>query len=81
MNVRATIQDETTNIPKYLSDELLSECVRLLKPRGGEEEEEELSRKDKCLHGMCQRQIEEVADIEKSYQWLEKAGLKDSTEK
>ena len=27
-----------------------------------------------------QRQIEEVADIEKSYQWLEKAGLKDSIE-
>ena len=31
-------------------------------------------------HGMYHRQIEEVADIKKSYQWLEKAGLKDSTE-
>ena len=29
---------------------------------------------------MYRRQIEEVADIEKSYQWLEKVGLKDSTE-
>ncbi len=29
---------------------------------------------------MYHRQIEEVADIEKFYQWLEKAGLKDSTE-
>ncbi|TWW62315.1 hypothetical protein D4764_04G0009620 [Takifugu flavidus] len=32
------------------------------------------------LHGMYHRQIEEVADFEKTYQWLEKAGLKDSTE-
>ncbi|KAF1377421.1 hypothetical protein PFLUV_G00200640 [Perca fluviatilis] len=29
-------------------------------------------------HGMYQRQIEEVADIEKTYQWLEKAGLKEA---
>ncbi|TWW69252.1 hypothetical protein D4764_18G0000580 [Takifugu flavidus] len=29
---------------------------------------------------MDHRQTEEVADIEKTYQWLEKAGLKDSTE-
>ena len=29
---------------------------------------------------MYHQQIEDVADIEKSYQWLEKADLKDSTE-
>ena len=29
---------------------------------------------------MYHQQTEEVADITKSYQWLEKAGLKDSTE-
>jgi len=29
---------------------------------------------------MYHRQIEEVADIEKSHQWPEKAGLRDSTE-
>ena len=29
---------------------------------------------------MTDQQIEEAADIEKSYQWLEKAGLKDSKE-
>jgi len=43
-------------------------------------EEEEPSKKDKPLHSMYHRQIEVVPDIEKSYQWLEKAGLKDSTE-
>ncbi|TWW62748.1 hypothetical protein D4764_04G0013950 [Takifugu flavidus] len=32
------------------------------------------------MHGMYHQQIEEVADIEKTYQWLTKAGLKDSTE-
>ena len=40
----------------------------------------EVRRKDKLLHGMYHRQIEEVADVEKCYQWLQKAGLKDSTE-
>ncbi|TWW77408.1 Cytoplasmic dynein 2 heavy chain 1 [Takifugu flavidus] len=45
-----------------------------------EEEPEGLSWKDKPMHGMYHRQIEEVADIEKTYQWLTKAGLKDSTE-
>ncbi|TWW67367.1 hypothetical protein D4764_02G0004080 [Takifugu flavidus] len=29
---------------------------------------------------MYRRQIEKVADIKKTYQWLEKAGLKDGTE-
>ena len=31
------------------------------------------------LNGMYHQQIEEVADIEKSYQWIENAGLKEST--
>ena len=35
---------------------------------------------EKPLHSTCHQQIEEVADINKSFQWLEKAGLKDSTE-
>jgi len=37
-----------------LSDKLLSECVRELKPRVGEEEEEEPSWQDKPLHGIYQ---------------------------
>ena len=58
------------------SDELLSYYLRLLKPRGGEEE---LSWKDKPLHSMYHPQMD-VADIRKSYQWLAKDGLKDSRE-
>jgi len=42
-----------------------------LKPRGGQEKGEEPSSKDKSLH----RQIEEVAGIEKSNQWIEEAGV------
>jgi len=61
-----------------LSDEL--KCLKQLKPWGDEEEEREPSQKDKPLHDMYHQQIEEVTDIEKSYQWLQKAGLKDSTE-
>ena len=61
------------------NDQLLSECLRQQKP-SRDEEPEGPSWKDKPLHGMYHRQIEEVADMEKTYQWLEKAGLKDSTE-
>ena len=32
------------------------------------------------LHSMYHQWIEEVADIKKSHQWLEKAGMKDSTD-
>ncbi|KAJ0019171.1 hypothetical protein NQD34_006740 [Periophthalmus magnuspinnatus] len=35
---------------------------------------------DKPLHGMHHRNITEVADIKKSYQWLERAGLMESTD-
>ena len=84
VSIRATVQDETTKIQEYIrkmapKDELLSEYLRQQKPDDAEEEEEP-SWRDKPLHGMYHRQIEEVADIKKSYQWLEKAGLKDSTE-
>ncbi|KAI3356768.1 hypothetical protein L3Q82_003449 [Scortum barcoo] len=83
VSVRASLQDETTKITEYIrkmvpSDELLSEYLRQQKP--DREEQLEVSWVDKLLHGMYHRQIEEVADIRKSYQWLEKAGLKDSTE-
>ncbi|KAF7651709.1 hypothetical protein LDENG_00106770 [Lucifuga dentata] len=61
-----------------LRDKLLSEYLRQQKTESGEEEEqEETSRKTKPLHGMYHGQREEVTDIEKSYQWLEKAGLKE----
>ena len=59
--------------------EVLSEYLRQQKP-DEEEEHVEPSWEDKPLHGMYHRQIKEVADIRKSYQWLEKAGLKESTE-
>uniref|UniRef100_A0A672JIY3 Myeloid-specific peroxidase n=1 Tax=Salarias fasciatus TaxID=181472 RepID=A0A672JIY3_SALFA len=82
VSVRATIQEETKSLHEYTekmspSDDLLSECLRHQKP--SKEEPEELSWTDKALHGMYHQQIEEVADFGKIYQWLEKAGLRDST--
>ena len=62
--------------PKY---ELLSEYLRQQKCDDAEEEEKP-SWRNKPLHGMYHQQIDEVVDIKKTYQWLEKAGLKDSTE-
>lgn len=43
------------------------------------EKEEEQSWKHRRQHSMHHWQIEEVAYIEKSYQWVHKAGLIDST--
>ncbi|KAK7906619.1 hypothetical protein WMY93_015231 [Mugilogobius chulae] len=84
VSVRATIQDETSNIHKYIKDKaptdgVLSECLRQW---GTDDEvlEEEPSWEDKPLHGTYHRNITEVADLKISYQWLERAGLKDSTE-
>ena len=79
MSVGATIQEETAGLEEYIrkmapSDDLLGECLRQQKPRK-EEELGGLSWEDKPLHGMYHRQIEGVTDIEKTYQWLEMAGL------
>ena len=83
MSVRATIQDETSQIHENIKEkapthDVLSECLRQW---GTEDEVQEgPSWQDKPLHGMYHRNITEVADIRKTYQWIERAGLKDSTE-
>lgn len=84
MSIRVTVQDETTKIQEYILKmapkyQLLSEYLRQQKPNNAEEEDRP-SWRDEPLHGMYHRQMEEVADIKKSYQSLKKAGLKDSTE-
>ncbi|XP_076610522.1 uncharacterized protein LOC143335176 [Chaetodon auriga] len=78
VSVRVTIREETASLWEYIrkmapNDDLLSECLRQQKP--SQEEPEGLAWTDKP-----HRQLEEVADITKTYQWLEKAGLNDSTE-
>uniref|UniRef100_A0A8C4WGB1 Reverse transcriptase domain-containing protein n=1 Tax=Gopherus evgoodei TaxID=1825980 RepID=A0A8C4WGB1_9SAUR len=84
VSVKATVLDETRSIQEYISktapkDELLRECLRQ-QQTWEEDQAEEVPWQDKILHGMYHRQIAEVADIGKSYQRLERAGLKDSTE-
>ena len=84
MSVRATIQEETADLQEYIkkmtsTDDLLGEHLRKLKPSMGEESQG-ISWTDKPLHGMYHHQIEEVAEIRTTYQWLEKAGLKASTD-
>lgn len=79
----ATIQDETSKIQDYIkkmapSDGALSKSVRHWTPDKWTQEEP--STEDKSLHGMYHQQISEVANMEKSYQRLVRAGLKDSTE-
>ena len=61
------------------TNDLLSKCLRQLKP-SMEEKPKDLSWTDKPLHGMYLCQIEGMTDIGRTYQWLAKAGMKDSTE-
>ena len=56
VSVKVTIREETAGLQEYIkkmtpTDDLLSECLRQLKP-SMEEEPKELSWKDKRLHGM-----------------------------
>uniref|UniRef100_A0A3B3HR86 Carbohydrate sulfotransferase n=1 Tax=Oryzias latipes TaxID=8090 RepID=A0A3B3HR86_ORYLA len=59
--------------------QLLSKCLRQWRVEDTMLEDRS-SWEDKPLHGMYHWTITEVADIKKSYQWLERAGLQDSTE-
>uniref|UniRef100_A0A3P9JW03 Protein kinase domain-containing protein n=1 Tax=Oryzias latipes TaxID=8090 RepID=A0A3P9JW03_ORYLA len=84
VSVEATIQDETSKMHEYIklkapTDSVLSECLRQWRAEDTVLEDRS-SWEDKSLHGMYHRTITEVADIKKSYQWLERAGLQDSTE-
>uniref|UniRef100_A0A3B3HDB2 HAT C-terminal dimerisation domain-containing protein n=1 Tax=Oryzias latipes TaxID=8090 RepID=A0A3B3HDB2_ORYLA len=84
VSVEATIQDETSKMHEYIklkapTDSVLSECLRQWRAEDTVLEDRS-SWEDKPLHWMSHRTITEVADINKSYQWLERAGLQDSTE-
>ncbi|XP_078808275.1 uncharacterized protein LOC144994388 [Oryzias latipes] len=84
VSMEATIQDETSKMHEYIklkapTDSMLSECLRQWRAEDTVLEDRS-SWEDKPLHTMYHRTITEVADIKKSYQWLERAGLQDSTE-
>ncbi|XP_051911362.1 uncharacterized protein LOC127593748 [Hippocampus zosterae] len=84
VSVRATVQDETSKLHDYIkdkapTDDVLKECLRQWGTED-EELEEGPSWEDKPLHRKYHRTITEMADLKKSYQWLERASLRDSTE-
>lgn len=54
----------------------LSQCFRLQNPKQWKRNK----RNHNPLHSMNHQQIEEMIHINKSYQWLERSGLKDSIE-
>lgn len=60
-----------------LWDEVLQECLGQLKTDGDKKQKKEVWCKTKTLHLMCDWQNEEVADIEKYSQMLEKADQKE----
>lgn len=53
-----------------------SEQLRQQKSQKEEKQEKEPSWMNRLMHGMPRWWIEEVADTKKSYQWLDRAGLK-----
>lgn len=71
--------DQRTEISEYIRKTATTfRC--LVKTGKGGEQEQEPSWKDRRLKDVYHHQTEEVADIKKSDQWLEKAGLKNSAE-
>lgn len=60
---------------KDSNDKLLTECLSEQKTNVEEVEQEYTSFKDKPLHCMYHLQVKEVAEINKSYWWLERTGL------
>lgn len=60
-------------------DKLIAEYEAYHKPKINVPQEQS-SWKNKPLHGKFHQQITKVADLSKTYQWLEKADLKDNTE-
>lgn len=72
MSIRTTIHNDTMNILEHIrkmatTDSELNKWLRQHKPN-----------KEGTI--VQRLEMEEVADIEKSYQWFAKAGLKDSTD-
>lgn len=72
VSVRTTAQDKTTNINQYIRKMAKTDCVFAEYFRQQEPKKEEQGEKPSLTA------TEEVANIQN--QWLDKAGLKDSTE-
>ena len=83
-SIERTISSEEESLRDYVEqmkdkDPLIAEYRKIQKPPQ-ETNEETGNWKSKPLHGRFHSQIAEVADLEKSYQWLEKGDLKANTE-
>lgn len=72
LSVRTTAQDKKTNINQYIRKMAKTDCVITEYLRQQEPKKEEQGEKPSLT------EIQEVADIQN--QWLDNAGLKDSTE-
>ena len=70
VSVQVTIQEYIRKMAS--KDKLLGECLRQ-QQSGTDDQPEEMPWHSKARHGMYHQHIVEVADISKSYQWLEKA--------
>ena len=83
-SIENTIYSEEQNLQAYvhqmkIKDKLIAEYETYHKPKVNVSQEQS-SWKNKPLHGKYHQQISKVADLSKTYQWLEKADLKDNTE-
>lgn len=86
MSVTANIQDKTTKNQQYIkkmapSADLLSECLRQQNPSAeGEEERKNHGGTSPCKACATNRQKKWLISRKHTNEWLEKAGLKESTE-
>jgi hypothetical protein len=83
-SIEQTIYEEEGNLNKYVkemskNDKHLEEYHKQNKQINEERNQQE-KWQNKPLHGHYHQSIEKVADISKSYQWLEKSDIRDNTE-
>ena len=83
-SIASTIHSEEKSLLDYTNekektDKLIAECLRAKLIQEKDEPPQE-DWKNKPLHGQFHRNILDVADLEQTYQWLEKCDIRDSTE-
>ena len=84
-SIDRAIQDEQTSLEKYVKekskeDRLLAEYDKQASVTRSNDNSRTERWQDKALHGKFHQNISKIADLNKSYQWLEKTNIRDNTE-
>jgi hypothetical protein len=85
ISIEQTVREEERSLRQYTeemakTDPLIKEYKKKERPEEVRDNEMETTWQDKTLHGNYHQRVAKVADLQKTYQWLETSNLKDNTE-